>query len=789
MAKLHERHKRLRAQEIQLDSHPLERICSGLPLDAHEYSSHSAAKRILADIINQAPSHERADIMEYAAQLISDELSFDERKRIVASFVEASQQELEKMSFYSKACKDIYTPSRHDRYIIGAGLSNLVQALSGADQEICRLAYNLTKNLKLRFVRDARGWGGVNVYSAMRILVSKPLTQELCDLILDACCPSVGKEMDVHAVINRFTKKAYKKDGHQFMNAFVSKYGGDLNPVSMGKLYSKISKKYRKEFLSLCTKLKFRDLKKGRNEVFHFCFEYVKKRGVKQAGDFDSAYKFATTIQPRMADDPAYFVELMKAGGGVLGTNTAETCVLRAEIAQLLIPWIKKIEWKPQIKQIVYSIYRIPPVIRKQVVEFVLNIVKDLSSSQWELVFRSIRPTNQEEFEAFKECHRYLTQQIKNLRIKKEITLELARVSANDFRKFSNFFRIIAEPENCSATAIKNITHTLVRGAICTEPEFIAQAHRLIIGQRGVVAAVMLSALAAVPHDEIVGRIERTLGYLQEHADVAPRELRVILETPMAQALFDPRNNMAQIADAGAVAINVHAEGRDGRTKAGWKLFIKESNRLRFSKRNTPKLFAEFTQYLLRQLDGNRERVFKAQQTLGLGELGIAGPRVPGFGALLSCRVTSYGVTMDPRELIARIVHFADKWRGSRGQNEKENILTSLMNALADSIEGDDGHRVCNPGKLQRILIAVAQARVPGVNVDEVEMDEEPDFSTIVPALMAQFFAEDDNRRRDIVNLEELLREAETFRPLVGEAVAEGLREAFRQELRDFAAF
>jgi hypothetical protein len=46
-----------------------------------------------------------------------------------------------------------------------------------------------------------------------------------------------------------------------------------------------------------------------------------------------------------------------------------------------------------------------------------------------------------------------------------------------------------------------------------------------------------------------------------------------------------------------------------------------------------------------------------------------------------------------------------------------ENAKTSLFSALSDSIEND--HRICNPGKLQRMVTAVLCGRIEGVNLDE----------------------------------------------------------------------
>ena len=117
--------------------------------------------------------------------------------------------------------------------------------------------------------------------------------------------------------------------------------------------------------------------------------------------------------------------------------------------------------------------------------------------------------------------------------------------------------------------------------------------------------------------------------------------------------------------------------------------------------------------------------VQKAKYTLGLSnETNLFRPdgKYSDFGSLLgegNDQVTSCGINMSAKEWMARLWFFASTYTDPNAKNnddvekEQENAKYSIVSSLADAIE-TDGHRVCNPGKIQRLLVGVLQGRMEG---------------------------------------------------------------------------
>lgn len=75
-----------------------------------------------------------------------------------------------------------------------------------------------------------------------------------------------------------------------------------------------------------------------------------------------------------------------------------------------------------------------------------------------------------------------------------------------------------------------------------------------------------------------------------------------------------------------------------------------------------------------------------------------------------------YNMHVDGKTLIGRLYLFAMSFSGV----ERDNALRGIVAGLADGM--DQGYRVCNPGKTQRVVISVIQGRLAGVNIDAVEI-------------------------------------------------------------------
>jgi hypothetical protein len=126
------------------------------------------------------------------------------------------------------------------------------------------------------------------------------------------------------------------------------------------------------------------------------------------------------------------------------------------------------------------------------------------------------------------------------------------------------------------------------------------------------------------------------------------------------------------------------------------------------------------------------------------------------------------GFSLTGKELIGRLWAFISGCDGTNQDECKKGMLT----ALSTSFEGEN--LVCNQGKTQRLLIAVLQGRLEGVQIDDLA-------PVLTPDQAVRLFFEDE-RRQGIENREELLREANRFleeNPIVH-------RESFMAKLEEF---
>lgn len=133
---------------------------------------------------------------------------------------------------------------------------------------------------------------------------------------------------------------------------------------------------------------------------------------------------------------------------------------------------------------------------------------------------------------------------------------------------------------------------------------------------------------------------------------------------------------------------------------------------------------------LTKQMQQNNKTIQKreADKVKVKQVLGIKGvPQTGGFGAFLNGNISSYDLpNMDPKEFLGRLWYFTTQLPDDTSDPEnpgkdRVNAQISLMTGLADSIDSN-GSLVCNPGKLQRMVIGVLQGRLAGVNIDKVDM-------------------------------------------------------------------
>jgi hypothetical protein len=190
-----------------------------------------------------------------------------------------------------------------------------------------------------------------------------------------------------------------------------------------------------------------------------------------------------------------------------------------------------------------------------------------------------------------------------------------------------------------------------------------------------------------------------------------------ILETPLAQPVPPLQGGMDAVDAGGGYAqgINVHAGGREDATTAAYRLLLAHQDQEGVSLEDITAAYDDFMRVLNTLDEPRRSNVRIA--------LGLEARKAGSFGGLLSGRVSSCGLDMMPQDLLGRLWHFASRYKDPAAvtpeddAREQDLAREGVFSALADAIESS-GHLVCNPGKLQRMVVRVLQGRLQGVNVD-----------------------------------------------------------------------
>lgn len=161
--------------------------------------------------------------------------------------------------------------------------------------------------------------------------------------------------------------------------------------------------------------------------------------------------------------------------------------------------------------------------------------------------------------------------------------------------------------------------------------------------------------------------------------------------------------------------MQVHATGRDDLVKDAIEKLYQHQGHI---DRNTLHDAVDaFTVYIAMSEKNNK------QKELAYGALVVEKWAAGGFEHLLDRKkFTISGLDISGFELVGRLWIFTDQLEDEK---EKINAKEGMIGALADSYN-ENGTRVCNPGKAQRLVIQVLQGegRLSGVNVDRVEIPQ-----------------------------------------------------------------
>ncbi|HSX37602.1 MAG TPA: hypothetical protein VLE95_02095 [Chlamydiales bacterium] len=236
---------------------------------------------------------------------------------------------------------------------------------------------------------------------------------------------------------------------------------------------------------------------------------------------------------------------------------------------------------------------------------------------------------------------------------------------------------------------------------------------------------VLVECMQQIIPDERQRRVRRAAAELANplfnfRGEEGVDSILVLLNTPLNRP-FPARNDLAVLAAGG---INVHDNDRDQRTRNAVELL--RTNTGTMSEEEIDLAVALFSSYLYSFPDEKIRE--KAQFVLA----GVAKTEKDFPPLLGDHSFTVAGLKISGEELIARLWRFAEGYSDLRVQDqnrEKENVLVSIVRALSQSIESD-GHRVCNPGKVQRLIAGVLQGRLEGVNIDHLVLEDVTPVST-----------------------------------------------------------
>ncbi len=241
----------------------------------------------------------------------------------------------------------------------------------------------------------------------------------------------------------------------------------------------------------------------------------------------------------------------------------------------------------------------------------------------------------------------------------------------------------------------------------------------------------------------------------------------------LLQRLLGPGYRGPQNIDLGALqeegpALNVHAGRRDNLTEKAFNLL--RDNTTQMSSQDLDKYSKECIQFIedLPLTDPRKENARHA----------LLGPtKNDEFVSLINTAYPTFPIgtalSTNGEEVTGRLWYFI---QNIQDEKDRDIAAQSLVNALAESIE--HGRVTCQPGKLQRLLVAVVQGRLEGVHIDQ----EAPSLTPT--QAFAQFMTREEHQH--MTDPQALKQAAQQFfrdNPLFRD---EELKAAFMRELEQY---
>uniref|UniRef100_A0A6C0ADA3 Uncharacterized protein n=1 Tax=viral metagenome TaxID=1070528 RepID=A0A6C0ADA3_9ZZZZ len=182
------------------------------------------------------------------------------------------------------------------------------------------------------------------------------------------------------------------------------------------------------------------------------------------------------------------------------------------------------------------------------------------------------------------------------------------------------------------------------------------------------------------------------------------------------------------------LGINVHDKDRDKRTNLAIVHLLKFSQNI-----NIEKYYNKFLKYSE-----------KINETEALDRVLYGNNRKSNdFGGLLQNTIKVENILISGKELISKFWYFALKYKPDCEiepcyelyKKEKKNLKHSVFKGLVDSLQisktDGNSHVVCDPGKIQRLVVGVLQGRIKDekgklIMIDRIEEPEEKNENEIV---------------------------------------------------------
>lgn len=214
---------------------------------------------------------------------------------------------------------------------------------------------------------------------------------------------------------------------------------------------------------------------------------------------------------------------------------------------------------------------------------------------------------------------------------------------------------------------------------------------------------------------EVEKRIARALLYYdlieqdEDHIKILLRIVSKPLQSDISRFL---KKNVTRKIDYSQV-IDVHENQRDKKTTEALSEFMKEQ----ITAKEVDKYFNEFWEARNNLTENQKNALLRV---LGVDDdLKDSVRNVKDFGGLLTQTISFYDIIIDPKEFIARM------WKFASFYDAKENLKLSVQLAIINSLQGTVGNKrvVCNPGKIQQLVVSILQGRFKMKNGKYVDID------------------------------------------------------------------